>query len=128
MEYICCWPTTGILFQNRGFTVYRNVINNNINNLHCSLGDIVTDVVDGSLAAHVEKSRRFSKLPPAPKNSPNAVKLGSKFTKIEIPEKIETKQALEEELQEEIHEEVSEIAKINPNKKYISQQGDQIVS
>ena len=63
-------------------------------------------------------------MPPAPKNSPNAVKLGSKFTKIEIPEKIETKQALEEELQEE----VSEIAKIYPNKEYISQQGDQIVS
>ena len=27
-----------------------------------------------------EKSRRFSKLPPAPKDDPNAVQLGSKFT------------------------------------------------
>ena len=34
--------------------------------------------------SQIEKSRRFSKLPPAPKDSPNAVKLGSKFTKIEI--------------------------------------------
>ena len=30
------------------------------------------------------KSRRFSKLPPSPKDAPNAVQLGSKFTKIEI--------------------------------------------
>jgi hypothetical protein len=29
-----------------------------------------------------EKSRRFSQLPPADTNSPNAVKLGSKFTMI----------------------------------------------
>ena len=27
-----------------------------------------------------EKSRRFSKLPPAPKDDPNAVQLGAKFT------------------------------------------------
>ena len=39
-----------------------------------------------SLSAQEEKSRRFSKLPPAPKNAPNAEKVGSKFTKIEIPE------------------------------------------
>ena len=37
----------------------------------------------GSLAVNnSEKSRRFSKLPPADKDSPNAVKLGSKFTMI----------------------------------------------
>ena len=29
-----------------------------------------------------EKSRRFSKLPPAPLDAPNAVQLGSKFTMI----------------------------------------------
>ena len=32
--------------------------------------------------SNAEKSRRFSKLPPAAVDSPNAVKLGSKFTMI----------------------------------------------
>ena len=34
------------------------------------------------ITPEVEKSRRFSKLPPAPKDSPNAVQMGSKFTMI----------------------------------------------
>ena len=52
----------------------------------------ITDIADnkdelvlspGSLAVNnSEKSRRFSKLPPADKDSPHAVKLGSKFTMI----------------------------------------------
>ena len=57
-----------------------------------TLTEPVQDIVDnkdelvlspGSLAVNnSEKSRRFSKLPPADKDSPNAVKLGSKFTMI----------------------------------------------
>ena len=49
----------------------------------------------GSLAvSNSEKSRRFSKLPPADVDSPNAVKLGSKFTMIsrEDDKKHETEQ------------------------------------
>ena len=65
----------------------------------------------GGLDVYTEKSRRFSKLPPAPKDSPNAVKLGSKFTKIEIPDKeaeeeVKINQAVEEELKDEFSESV----------------------
>ena len=54
-----------------------------------------------SLSAQEEKSRRFSKLPPAPKNAPNAEKVGSKFAKIEIPEII---QATELEVKDDFDE------------------------
>ena len=42
-------------------------------------------------SAQEEKSRRFSKLPPASADSPNAVKLGSKFTMISREEQDEQK-------------------------------------
>ena len=42
-------------------------------------------------SAQEEKSRRFSKLPPASVDSPNAVKLGSKFTMISREEQDEQK-------------------------------------
>ena len=67
---------------------------------------------NGGLDVHTDKnmaSRRFSKLPPAPKDSPNAVKLGSKFTKIEIPdnnEEVKINQAVVEELKDEFSESV----------------------
>ena len=69
----------------------------------------------GGLDVHIEKSRRFSKLPPAPKDSPNAVKLGSKFTKIEIPDKEEVKinQAVEQELKDEFSESVEIMEEIS---------------
>ena len=66
-----------------------------------------TNIKPISLSAQEEKSRRFSKLPPAPKNAPNAEKVGSKFTKIEIPEVI---QATELEVKDDFEEllEISE--------------------
>ena len=70
----------------------------------------------GGLDVHIEKSRRFSKLPPAPKDSPNAVKLGSKFTKIEIPdqeENVKINQAVEQELKDEFSESVEIMEEIS---------------
>lgn len=48
-----------------------------------------------------ERSRRFSKLPPAPSNSPNAVKMG-KFGVIPTPDKIVKETSMPENIVEEV--------------------------
>ena len=48
----------------------------------------------GSLGVNFgsEKSRRFSQLPPADTDSPNAVKLGSKFTMIPMISRVNSRE------------------------------------
>ena len=89
--------------------------NNEIKNSNIDIENGSTSNNGGGLDVHIEKSRRFSKLPPAPKDSPNAVKLGSKFTKIEIPDKEEVKinQAVEQELKDEFSESVEIMEEIS---------------
>ena len=88
---------------------------NEIKNSNIDIENGSTSNNGGGLDVHIEKSRRFSKLPPAPKDSPNAVKLGSKFTKIEIPDKEEVKinQAVEQELKDEFSESVEIMEEIS---------------
>ena len=90
--------------------------NNEIKNSNIDIENGSTSNNGGGLDVHIEKSRRFSKLPPAPKDSPNAVKLGSKFTKIEIPdkeEKVKINQAVEQELKDEFSESVEIMEEIS---------------
>ena len=89
--------------------------NNEIKNSNIDIENGSASNNGGGLDVHIEKSRRFSKLPPAPKDSPNAVKLGSKFTKIEIPDKEEVKinQAVEQELKDEFSESVEIMEEIS---------------
>ena len=90
--------------------------NNEIKNSKIDIENGSASNNGGGLDVHIEKSRRFSKLPPAPKDSPNAVKLGSKFTKIEIPdkeEKVKINQAVEQELKDEFSESVEIMEEIS---------------
>ena len=89
--------------------------NNEIKNSNIDIENGSASNNGGGLDVQIEKSRRFSKLPPAPKDSPNAVKLGSKFTKIEIPDKEEVKinQAVEQELKDEFSESVEIMEEIS---------------
>ena len=89
---------------------------NEIKNSNIDIENGCTSNNGGGLDVHIEKSRRFSKLPPAPKDSPNAVKLGSKFTKIEIPdqeENVKINQAVEQELKDEFSESVEIMEEIS---------------